>query len=219
MLDSVAGGPGIVAERWVRDWQPLAKPEIAMEIARAMQPGFAASVAEAEHRRQKIESAATEFMGEYDVLLLPTISLPPFDKAVRYPAATGGAKFDDYVGWMLPCSAISLTNLPALSLPVGTTSDGLPLAVQLVGRPDGEAALLVAAALLERAIAASTPVADRHLLPRDPAPAPQPPRAERCTGPRTVEEAAAHHRVAVTGESAAVARHLEAIEFPGVVHL
>ena len=41
---------------------------------------------------------------------------------MRYPAAIAAApalELDDYMSWMLPCSAISILDLPALSLPVG----------------------------------------------------------------------------------------------------
>jgi Asp-tRNA(Asn)/Glu-tRNA(Gln) amidotransferase A subunit family amidase len=47
--------------------------------------------------------------------------------------------------------AFSLVDLPSLSLPVGYTADGLPVGLQLVGRPGGDAALLAAAAAYERA--------------------------------------------------------------------
>ena len=61
--------------------------------------------------------------------------------------------FADYIEWMLPCSALSLTGLPCLAMPAGCTRDGrLPLGVQLVGRHGGEASLLAAAALLQRAL-------------------------------------------------------------------
>jgi Asp-tRNA(Asn)/Glu-tRNA(Gln) amidotransferase A subunit family amidase len=45
----------------------------------------------------------------------------------------------------------SYTGLPTVSFPAARTPDGLPLAVQLVGPPDGEARLLSLSAQLERA--------------------------------------------------------------------
>lgn len=59
--------------------------------------------------------------------------------------------------------AFSLVDLPSLSLPVGFTEDGLPVGLQLVGVPSGDAALLAAAAAFERAHDFSSKV------PRDPA--------------------------------------------------
>jgi len=51
------------------------------------------------------------------------------------------------------CGAYNHTGQPAASVPAGFTPDGFPLAVQLVGRPEGEAALLALAAQLEGALA------------------------------------------------------------------
>ena len=73
-------------------------------------------------------------MAQHDVLVLPCTAVPPFDKRLRYPSRLPrnepAAVLDDYISWMLPCSAISLANLPAICLPFGSTSDGLPIGVQ-----------------------------------------------------------------------------------------
>ena len=47
--------------------------------------------------------------------------------------------------------AFSLVDVPSMSIPCGRTSDGRPVGLQLVGRPQGDAALLAAAALFEKA--------------------------------------------------------------------
>ncbi|MFC7538137.1 amidase family protein [Siccirubricoccus deserti] len=47
---------------------------------------------------------------------------------------------------------ITLTGCPAISLPCGLTREGLPVGLQLVGRPHGDAALLGMAGLLEQAL-------------------------------------------------------------------
>jgi Asp-tRNA(Asn)/Glu-tRNA(Gln) amidotransferase A subunit family amidase len=48
--------------------------------------------------------------------------------------------------------AANVTGLPALTLPVGATADGLPVALQLVGPPLGETRLLAVAHALEEAL-------------------------------------------------------------------
>jgi amidase len=58
--------------------------------------------------------------------------------------------FDNYVEWLRITSAITLTSCPVVALPCGFTGEGLPIGLQLVGRPRGEWELLQAAAALEQ---------------------------------------------------------------------
>ena len=130
--------------------------------------------------------------------------MPSFDKELRYPArcevlSSGGGAWNlsDYVEWMLPCTVVSLANLPAISVPVGTARDGTPIGVQLVGRQGGEAALLAAAALLETAVDASAACPRVPITPAlDAAPQvghqPGPNEDWRWTGPRSADQALAH---------------------------
>ena len=64
--------------------------------------------------------------------------------------------------WIAITSVITLTGCPAASVPAGLTTNGLPVGLQIVGPPRGEAAVLACADLLEQA----TGIADR--LPIDP---------------------------------------------------
>jgi amidase len=41
---------------------------------------------------------------------------------------------ETYIDWMATCYAITLTGLPAISVPCGFTGDGLPIGLQIVGR-------------------------------------------------------------------------------------
>jgi amidase len=83
-----------------------------------------------------------------DVLVLPTIPHHPL------PVGTmTGLRTLARAGRVTPFTAPwNVTGQPALSIPAGMTDDGLPLAVQLVGRPDSEALLLQVAAQLERVL-------------------------------------------------------------------
>lgn len=89
------------------------------------------------------------FMAGFDILAVPTAPVPPFPVEQRYVEAINGHKMPSYIDWVLITSIITMTGLPAVSVPVGFTSGGLPVGLQLVGRPRGEAALLAAAKLLE----------------------------------------------------------------------
>ena len=84
--------------------------------------------------------------GDADVLVTPVLAAPP----LRIGALTGRATLAK-AGRVVPFTpAWNVTGQPALSLPAGATADGLPLAVQLVGRPGSEALLLALAAQVER---------------------------------------------------------------------
>ena len=89
-----------------------------------------------------------------DVLVTPVLAAPP----IRVGALSGLATLAK-AGNVVPFTpAWNVTGQPAISVPAGHTADGLPLAVQLVGRPGREALLLGLAAQLER----TTSFADRR---------------------------------------------------------
>jgi amidase len=87
---------------------------------------------------------------DHDVLLQPVLSHP----AARAGVMEGRGATATYFwssGWV-PFNVLwNSTGQPAASVPAGFSSDGLPLAVQLVGRPDAEATLLSLSAQLEAA--------------------------------------------------------------------
>jgi amidase len=91
------------------------------------------------------------FFDRYDVLLLPTYLRPAIhigEWARLSPAET----LDQIIHWIAPCPLANMTGLPAIALPTGSfTPEGLPLGVQLVGRPADEATLIALAAQLEAA--------------------------------------------------------------------
>jgi amidase len=95
------------------------------------------------------EEAATRLRtlpGDADVLVLPTIPHP----ALEVGAMTG-LRTLALAGRVTPFTAPwNVTGQPALSVPSGMSDDGLPVAVQLVGRPHSEGLLLQVAAQLEQ---------------------------------------------------------------------
>jgi amidase len=90
------------------------------------------------------------FWDDYDLLLTPTLAQPP--------VAIGALDDDDpwrqlrNAGLFTPFTQVAnVTGLPAVSLPLSWTEDGLPVGAQLVGRPAGEATLFRVSAQLEQA--------------------------------------------------------------------
>jgi amidase len=90
-----------------------------------------------------------KFFESYDLLLCPATIVPPYPIGNRYVAECDGKKFDNYVEWLGIVYAITLACCPALSLPCGFTSSGLPIGLQMVAAPRAEGALLAGARVLE----------------------------------------------------------------------
>jgi len=106
-------------------------------------------VARANQLRGEIYNRLSAFFETHDFLCLPTAVSPPFDHRKRYLDEIGGRKFDTYISWIVITFAITLTGAPALSIPAGFTKSGLPVGLQIVGRPRAEAELLALSAILE----------------------------------------------------------------------
>lgn len=90
-----------------------------------------------------------EFLQTYDCLLLPVAPLPAFDCEQEYPTSVAGVQMDDYLGWMESCFDVTITGHPAISVPAGFTTGGVPAGVQLVGRHRDELTLLAMAKAFE----------------------------------------------------------------------
>jgi len=125
------------------------------------------ALADAERRRGELYRRAAAFFDEFDLLVTPAAVVAPFDVEIRALDQVEGAKFDNYYEWYAIAYAITLTSLPAIALPCGFTRSGLPVALQLVGPPRGEARLLTAAHRMEEVfgIASRLPIDPRIPTP------------------------------------------------------
>ncbi len=113
----------------------------------------------ADHARASLAHAALvervrAFFEEYDVLALPTSQVVPFDVELDWPRTVDGEPMETYIDWMRSCCDITVTGCPAISMPSGFTTEGLPVGVQFVGRPAGDVELLRFAKAWERAVPA-----------------------------------------------------------------
>jgi amidase len=143
------------------------KPEVVWNIETGLALG-AADISRAERHRGALFHAAQAFFADHDLLLCPAAIVPPFDVDVRYVEEVAGQRFDNYVHWIAITFVLTLTGLPVIAVPAGHTREGLPVGLQIVGPPRGEAKVLAAAAQLE----AATGFARR--LPIDPRPPTEP---------------------------------------------
>lgn len=131
------------------------KPEMVWNIEKGLRLTMA-DIAAAEANRAAIIREANRFFDSYDLLMTPATIVPPYPVTERYVTECAGVSFDNYIEWLAIAYAITLTTAPALSLPCGFTAAGLPVGLQIVARPRGEAKLLGAAAMLERLLDLNT---------------------------------------------------------------
>lgn len=90
-------------------------------------------------------------MAGYDLVLAPTTPVSPFPWTTLYADTVGGRPQANYYRWLALTYVVTLTTLPALSLPCGLDGAGMPFGLQVVGRFRGDLALLAAAAAMEQA--------------------------------------------------------------------
>ena len=111
----------------------------------------ALDVAQAEAKRTALYGRLAAFFERYEFLCVPTTQVPPFAIDEEYPTEINGKPLDTYIDWMGLCYAITVTGCPALSVPCGFTPDGLPVGLQIVGRPHADVAVLQLAHAFEQA--------------------------------------------------------------------
>jgi amidase len=108
-------------------------------------------IARAERLRTGLIERWASFFQRFDVLVMPVSQVPPFDVEVEYPVEVAGVEMPTYLDWMESCWCITVTGSPAVSVPCGFTDDGLPVGVQIVGRPGDDLGVLRIAHAFEAA--------------------------------------------------------------------
>ena len=119
-------------------------------VARAEGLG-ALDVARAEARRSQLWERVLGFFQRYDLFLLPSTQTAAFPKEIERLTEIAGEPVGDAIESSLATYAISITGLPAISVPCGFTVDDRPVGLEIVGRWRREADVLRAAAAFEDA--------------------------------------------------------------------
>jgi amidase len=100
-------------------------------------------------REPRLAASINRVFDSADVVLTPLCASPaPRIDDCPSRGALRSLRASNTSAWLVPWN---VTGQPAVSVPIGVTDEGLPAAVQLVGRPDDEATLLGVAAQLEAA--------------------------------------------------------------------
>jgi len=146
----------IIAARFYAHWSdhlPAAEALLDPGLVKLIRRGGAVSAREyvlAEERVKAYWSEIVTFLARFDLLLTPTVAVPPFPADGRAPRTIAGQEVS-VLGWMPFTYPFNLTGQPAASVPVGLTADGRPVGLQVVGRRHADRVVLAASAAYEAA--------------------------------------------------------------------
>lgn len=91
-------------------------------------------IGRAEVKRTELFQTMHDFMNKYEFLVCPVSQVPPFEVSQRWVKEINGIEMENFIGWMKSCYYITATGHPAISVPCGFTTEGLPVGIQIVGR-------------------------------------------------------------------------------------
>lgn len=98
----------------------------------------------------QVINRAAAFMQEFDLIICPATSVVSVPAELRYPGSDGEVAVPEYYRWLAIAYATTVTTLPVITLPCGFAKHGMPVGVQLVGKPGGEAKLFKHARSIEQ---------------------------------------------------------------------
>ncbi|PVA09138.1 amidase [Pelagivirga sediminicola] len=132
---------------------PKVRQHLKPVLEENMQSGAALTlddIADAHLTRSALFNRMVALFERFDVLALPTVGCMPRPQSEEWVREIGGQTLTGYVDWLRFAFLATTTGLPAISVPVGLGPRGMPVGLQLIGKPRGEAALLSAARFVEQ---------------------------------------------------------------------
>ena len=100
--------------------------------------------------RKAVYNRMWRFMRDYDLLLTPTLAVPPFEVGIQGPEVIDGREVEPFY-WLSFTFPTNMTGQPAATVPAGFTQNGLPVGMQIVGRHLDDPLVLRASAAFEAA--------------------------------------------------------------------
>ena len=128
----------------------LLKPEALWEYDQSLGLTGAQLMAASASRTRFYQSMLQSFE-KFDVLAIPVAQVWPFEVSLRWPQSIAGHAMDTYHRWMEVVIYATLAGLPSISVPAGFGANGLPMGLALIGKPQGDLALLKLAHAYEMA--------------------------------------------------------------------
>ena len=128
---------------WIKDtihWEIReAERQTSVDVARALT------------RQGRAYADSRQFFERYEYFILPVTQVLPFDVNTPYPTSINGTPMETYIDWMRSCWYVTFMANPAISVPAGFSSGGLPVGMQIVGRHRGDLSVLQLAHAFEEA--------------------------------------------------------------------
>ena len=134
----------------VRQRPEWVKDTIRFEVAQAERV-TGADLSRALARQALMFAQSRDFFERYSYFVLPVTQVLPFDVTIPYPTEISGVAMTSYIDWMRSCWYVSMMTNPAISVPAGFSTTGLPVGVQIVGRHRDELSVLQLAHAFEQA--------------------------------------------------------------------
>ena len=143
------------AQGWGEDFNP----NIRKTFESAMQAS-SADIAAARRTQMDLIQDFQQIFANADVLICPTVSIPPFPWSQLNPKEIDGEPVENYMAWLALTSSITVVGHPVTALPFGMDEQGTPFGIQVIGPMYQDRRLLSIAQALEhgvKSLLSSTP--------------------------------------------------------------
>ncbi|WP_034270251.1 amidase [Haloechinothrix halophila] len=137
------------AAKWLNTFPEGAEEKIDRGLVTAWREGLTYSAMDwlaADQSRRELGILMGEFHNRYDVLITPMMPIRPFEAGHDVPPGGPYTKWWEWTRFSYP---FNLTQQPAISVPIGFTSDGLPAGLQIVGPRHSDDLVLAVARLVQ----------------------------------------------------------------------
>ena len=128
--------------------QDKLKPEVVWNIKKGFELD-ASALSKAEHLRSDLRLKMIAFLDQHNFLITPATPVTPPKVEERFVKSIEGEEMKTYLDWLALGYAITITGCPTIALPCGKNKMGLPVGLQITGRPYDELNLLKFAAWVE----------------------------------------------------------------------
>jgi amidase len=147
LIDGLAGRHVAISRGWPKQFDARASQEtfnymidayLAFKFGEARPDSKRSDLIDHDRKRTSLQARWETYFTDIDVFLCPTVfttAPPPDDRPIEertISTATGPRRYNDLAAWI---GHASVAGLPALTMPAGTASDGLPVGLQVIAAP------------------------------------------------------------------------------------